>query len=291
VCLCLNCIADPSLFRINRISPPRVRGICAYCGASDVPVLRLEGFHDPARRSLLTWRRWCEAAKREPAKVSEYAEMFYDLAVDLSGLATVLRAGRILYRARRGCHAHPDGKRIPYEREDIGAPPEGKRQAGRANREGRAVLYCADQEQTAVAEVRPGRGQLVSVCEARVCNDTKVLDLSASLDRGPLPVEQAFPWLEILGFLRAFEAELAHPLERDDAPSDYLPCQRFAESVEGHGVLGLRYRSSVHPGGANLVLFDPASAEILDSKLVQVTDTRIEYDVRPRGLFLPGVAE
>ena len=47
----------------------------------------------------------------------------------------------------------------------------------------------------------------------------------------------------------------------------------------------------MNPGGSNIVLFEPTAAEMHDSKLVQITETRIEYEARPRGLFLPRVAE
>lgn len=50
-----------------------------------------------------------------------------------------------------------------YQGVDIADPPATKASAGRANRKGQVVLYCADQEETAIAEVRPARGNVVSL--------------------------------------------------------------------------------------------------------------------------------
>jgi len=289
--LCIHCVADPSFLALKKITPPAETGYCSYCGSEDVQLVRLDGIADPARRSRLTWARWAAAAKRDSAEVAEYAEMFYDLAADLKLLSARVSAGTLLFRARLGASRLPDGRVRPYEGEEIGAPPEGRRKVGRVNPEGKCVLYCADQEATAVAEVRPARGQFVSVAHAELVEDVLILDLTATPDRGPLPPGQAYPWLEILGFLRAFDAELATPLERDDDPAEYLPCQRFAQSVESQGLEGLRYRSAMNPGGSNAVLFDPAAAKVFDSKLVQITATRVEYEARSKDLFLPKIAE
>lgn len=48
---------------------------------------------------------------------------------------------------------------------------------GRANGNGKVVLYCADQEGTAVAEVRSARGEYVSVAEVRAARELEILDL------------------------------------------------------------------------------------------------------------------
>lgn len=288
---CLNCLADPLFFQRHGIAPPTERGFCPYCGSSDVPIVRLRGISGGAGKSQLNWKIWCEAAKRGTAGIREYADMFYDLAVDLKYLSTPLTKGATLFRARRGFRTSPNGTKRPYQNGEIGVPPDGQRRAGRANKEGEPVLYCAEQEQTAVAEVRPARGQLISVCRVRLREDCSILDLAATPSGGPLPPAQAWQWLEILGFLRAFEAELAKPLERDDDPSDYVSCQIFAQSVTSHRLSGIRFRSSLNPGGANTVLLEPSAAEILESRLVQVTRLQIEYESRPGGLFVPGLVD
>ena len=47
-----------------------------------------------------------------------------------------------------------------------------------SNAEGQAVLYVADEEKTAVSEVRPALGFYVSVANLTLKRDCRVLDLT-----------------------------------------------------------------------------------------------------------------
>jgi RES domain len=58
-----------------------------------------------------------------------------------------------------------------------GAPPADKANAGRANAAGEVVLYVADEEKTAVSEVRPA----VSVTNLTLKRACRVLDLTKGL--------------------------------------------------------------------------------------------------------------
>ena len=170
---------------------------------------------------------------------------------------------------------------------DIGAPPDDKAKPGRANRKGYPVLYCAEEEATAVAEVRPARGLFVSVAKVQIDRPLRILDLVKG--HPPINPFEESPYLyshlaydvELLDLLDSFGNELAGPLRRTDDPRDYLPCQRLSELVHGFGFDGIRYPSAMNSGGANVVLFDPSVATILNSKLVEVRNLKIEYIERP----------
>ena len=83
-----------------------------------------------------------------------------------------------LYRARPGFATTSGNDKIPWTGKEIGASPAGK--IGRANRTGKVVLYCADEMRTAIAEVRPSRGLIVSCAQLRLNADVTVLDLVAA---------------------------------------------------------------------------------------------------------------
>jgi RES domain-containing protein len=120
---------------------------------------------------------------------------------------------------------------------------------GRANRAGRAVLYCAESEMTAVAGVQPARGYWVSTCQLRT--------------------------------------SLSTPLARSDDIADYLPSQKLCEYAEKLHYDGVRYPSAMEDEGVNVVLFDPTVAEIFDSNLVEVTSMKVGYHSRwfpPKGI-------
>ena len=189
-----------------------------------------------------------------------------------------LPAGTILYRARLGYIRGTDNDHHPFSGSAIGAPPPDKADPGRANEKGRVVLYCADQKETAVAEVRPARGEYVSVAELSVQNELRIVDLSGDHDwPNPFTTEYLAYEVEFARLLYAFAEELAKPLRRREDVNDYLPSQRLAQLFEQAGVDGIRYPSAMAPEGTNIVLFNPQLVEIGDSELVEISDVHVEY--------------
>jgi hypothetical protein len=187
-----------------------------------------------------------------------------------------------LYRARNGYIEVSASKYVshkePYCGDMIGAPPASLIPAGRANRAGQVVLYCADQEETAVAEVRPARGFLVSVGKFRAQRDFRLLDLvMRRRPINPFMDPELSESLHLNGLFRAFAKDLETPLERGDDTSLYLPCQNLTDAVRAAGFDGIRFPSAMKPGGSNVVLFDPATVEYVNSKLVEVTGVEIEF--------------
>jgi RES domain-containing protein len=95
---------------------------------------------------------------------------------DVGRTVAIVPAGTVLHRARVGFMTGDRGSPQPFKGADIGAPPPDKAKPGRANTEGDVVLYVADQETTAVGEVRPWRRSVVSVAELRTNRDLKIVD-------------------------------------------------------------------------------------------------------------------
>ena len=121
------------------------------------------------------WDEFCEKMRADPAHEPDFPPLFDE---DIARLEVDLPQGTALHRARMGFVDGPGRAPQPYEGSEMGTPPAGKAIPGRANARGEVVLYVADQEATAVAEVRPSRGLLVSVAELEVVRDLRVIDLS-----------------------------------------------------------------------------------------------------------------
>jgi len=243
------------------------------------------------RRMFWDWSRqdeWVEyiwdrgTNKVEPGQVISKAEL------ERVSIGTI-HSGQILYRARKGYEVDSLGQRQPYTGTAIGAPPADKRPAGRANVEGQAVLYCADQFATAVAETRPARGLAVSVAELRLTRDLRIIDLV----QAPPPVNPfvfqipedelrfrnvLLDEVELIRLMREISVKLSLPLSRDDTPGDYKQTQAFADMVRYHGFDGIRYTSALQPNGTNVVLYNVDDAEILNSKLVHIKEVNISYE-------------
>jgi RES domain-containing protein len=200
------------------------------------------------------------------------------LREDIWRFEEIIAADTILYRARVGYQCEQAGVKVPWAGPDIGANPTGP--PSRANRTGKVVLYCADRQATAISEVRPARGRLVSVCELGLRKDLRVLDLRRGLKAlNPFLVEDGLLpyWLELEDLLDRIAWALSKPLERDDSPSDYRPSQNLSEFAEDLGFEGIHYPSAMDEQGTNLVIFDPAKCVIRQSQLVKITALTIEF--------------
>ena len=190
-----------------------------------------------------------------------------------------LAKGTLIYRARPGYKTLGKAK-IPYQGTEIGAPPAAIVQAGRANRARDPVLYCADQEATAVAEVRPARGFYVTVARLRTIQELQVVDLTmAPRAINPFTDTALSTSVETGALFRDFARDLEKPLRRSDDEQTYLPSQNITQTIRLAKFDGIRYPSAMNTGGSNIVLFDTtAAAEFVDSRLVEIVNVSVEFD-------------
>ena len=239
-------------------------------------------YHEPLHA---IWEEFADEVKRDPNRPLRirgpgFDEFLFDEEL-LNRRTVQVPAGTIFYRARLGFARDPEGGAKPFSGSEIGAPPRDKARPGRANAEGKLVLYCADQERTAVAEVRPARGEYVSVAKASAIKEVMILDLVTHPEPpNPFTATEEFDvnyWAELNQLLVAFGEQLETPLRARDDLTDYIPSQKLAERIENSGADGVRYPSAMEPGGTNIVLFDPSKVEIGPSRLVEIELVHIEY--------------
>jgi hypothetical protein len=230
-------------------------------------------FHDSLSEK---WAEFREQVIKDPILTPDFHELFGE---NLARAATELKQEAILYRARPGFAVDENDRLVAYAGTEIGAPPTEKTLPSRASPQGKRVLYCADELKTAVAEIRPQRGLLVSVAKMRITKDLRILDLCARpANLNPFVEESLKYELELREVLADFSDDLARPLRRTDNPVlDYLASQKIAALVEEAGYNGIIYRSAMVPSGRNIVLFDPDAAEPIESELVEVKQITIRH--------------
>jgi hypothetical protein len=224
-----------------------------------------------------TWEQFCWDVRRDPQ-----IEIPFDgfIAEELAESEEALREGTAFFRARPGFTLDENEERLPWSRAEIGAPPSEKAKAGRANTEGQRVLYVADQEKTAVSEIRPALGFYVSVADLTLRRDCRVLDLTKEMaEISPFDGESVGWHIEIRELLNRLGEEMSRPLERVDDKTLYIPCQKLAEYIRQNRFDGIRYPSALNPGGSSVVFFDPEVAQVGGSKLVHVTEVKFEYEI------------
>lgn len=157
-------------------------------------------------------------------------------------------------------------------------PLPDKASDGRANPRGIPCLYMADNRHTAIAEVRPWIGSLVSVAIMRVLRDQRLIDCRDNrvhppiyLDGEPSPKKrEEAVWAHVA---RAFR----QPVLRDDDRAGYAATQIVAEAFRDHGYDGIAYGSGFGRGATNIVLFDTSAAEITACELHEVKDVTLDH--------------
>lgn len=190
--------------------------------------------------------------------VAQAAGVIRDLENDL---VRVIPGNRVWHRARIGLEktwVNLEGRFTPfysyegYAGAAIGAPPDGMAGEGRLNRAAESVMYLASDAPTAVAEVRPHPGHLVST--AVFCNERplRIADLAV---HNVLDFATDKRLLELWKIL-TLGSFITLPVT-PDARHLYLATQLIADAVRLAGFDGILFRSSVAEG-QNLVGFDPA---------------------------------
>jgi RES domain-containing protein len=181
-----------------------------------------------------------------------------------------LAKNKVFYRARIGGITSEMGMRAPYDLGDMGAPSPEMVKAGRANPSGIPFLYLSDSIDTAIAEVRPWKGVLVTVAKFKLQDGIKVVDLTGMeyLDT-PFGISDLAIRLYDLQLLNRLGEELSTPIDPSASDVEYVPSQYLTELIQSLNYKGMIYPSAM-ADGKNLVLFDEKLAKASSAKLYKV---------------------
>lgn len=172
------------------------------------------------------------------------------------------------YRAR----INSSGK--PIDSSEMGKPPEKKAKNGRANPNGIPYLYVASLADTAIAEIRGHKGEIVTVAKFEMIDGLELADLrDPKTTITPFGLEddeleliyKNLPFLELLG------KELTKPIIPREADLEYLPSQYLSEILKHIGFHGIIYKSSVSEGN-NYVIFDDDRLKVATTYQYQISD-------------------
>ncbi len=227
-------------------------------------VVRIDQFGplSGGREQIGTWesfKRKVQSEFRYTILGSPEFQAFFDEIQSVLDRWTVVRwgPGERIFRAR----ITPQG--ADYRRhDDLTAPPPEKAVPGRMNPKGISFFYGASHPQTALQEVRPERGDVVTVGTFTVLRPLKLVDLTAIPDSSLFADDFNFDYDQYYWpFLLHFAADISRPVKSDRTDMDYLATQAFVELLKVHGlpaagqIDGLIFSSSLHAKGKCLVLF------------------------------------
>jgi len=144
---------------------------------------------------------------------------------------------------------------------------------GRVNPKGIPCLYLSDDPRTAMSEMRPWIGSLISLAQFVTTRDLKLVD--CTLDGEPRIIISPFrePTSEEKekGVWTRINAAFSNPVTEMDNVADYAPTQVLAEAFKMHGFDGIRYSSKVG-SGKSIAIFDLAAADISNCCLYRVEE-------------------
>ena len=155
--------------------------------------------------------------------------------------------------------------------------------SSRLNCTGEVVLYTAEAEQTAVAEIRPGRSYICTTAELITKNELRVLDLVSPVDEISPFTDELLSWhLDLRRVAINISAQVAQPISRGEDSEVYSRTQYVATLVRLMKLDGIRFKSSLDvPGGVNLAIFNPGAVRYGITKLVRITKSTVEYETLP----------
>ncbi|MCF8024824.1 MAG: RES family NAD+ phosphorylase [Desulfobacteraceae bacterium] len=167
----------------------------------------------------------------------------------------------------------------PYPLSKMRKPPEKLATNGRANPNGIPYLYVASTIETAIAEIRGHKGEMVTVAEFQLKNNLELVDLRDPINTiSPFELNDEYeiellyknmPYLTLLG------NELSKPVIPREANLEYLPSQYLCELLKHIGYHGIIFKSSISDGN-NYVIFNDRRLKATETYQYQITDVTIE---------------
>ena len=140
---------------------------------------------------------------------------------------------------------------------------------GRANPIGISYLYTAWDANTAIAEIQPMSGELISVAKIKTKKTSRIFNFdfyeafkNSYLMKIPLKdFEETIgtPFRELEIFFKTMSELFSRPaLGNTD---NYYATQYVSEYIKSKGFDGIKFMSSLKRGGSNVVLFDTSRDE------------------------------
>jgi|LSQX01.3.fsa_nt_gb hypothetical protein len=163
------------------------------------------------------------------------------------------------YRAR----LHQSESLTAYSTDEMYGPQQLNATAGRANPAGIPFLYLCDNKETVLYEIRASYLDEISIgsfgINTSICNEIDIADFTEN----PSIFCQGENVNDVANIIKEkllkdlISSDLSKPMRRYDSEIDYIPTQFICEFIKNFsGVHGVKFRSSLHAEGNNIVIFD-----------------------------------
>lgn len=178
-----------------------------------------------------------------------------------------------------GEEIHVDDFPSPYSNERMKPLPDSALE-GRANPKGIPCLYVATDKETAMSEVRPWLGAIITIGQFEIKRDLNILDFSlehGSANNFGLYFREPTIEEKIKAVWRDIDNAFSEPTQASDSNSDYAPTQIISEYIKSKGYDGIAYKSAL-ADGHNLALFNLDVAEIINCTVYKTSTIKFEFE-------------
>lgn len=222
---------------------------------------------------------------------SNYYDLEGKVAEQIEKLRSKITAEHVIgtkfYRARLGVESRlkssslfkKEIKYIPHTGTKIGAPPIEHATEGRLNRQRVSILYLASDTETAIAELRPHPGHLISLGQFRAKKPIKYANLAKHDIREFLSDDL----LDSLNHILSVSKVLNLPVQPENK-SLYMATQLFADGIRKAGFEGVSFKSSLGHG-MNFTSFYPEHFEYIPNSGIVHKIKSLSYKSLPLNTF------
>ena len=203
------------------------------------------------------------------------SQAFFDALISTRGSRVKkCNSGTFLWRAQIGYKIKneiaKDGiaqdLKLPFDFDRM-IPRRKQAKAGRANPPGIPHLYLATTKETAMAEVRPWIGSIISVAEFETTKELSIIDcFTDNLAKGYFTNDKPTAKMKEQKVWADINQAFSKPISVEEQDTDYVPTQIIAEFFRRHGYDGIFYKSMLGEG-LNVVLFNLDDVKIINCEL------------------------
>lgn len=149
---------------------------------------------------------------------------------------------------------------------------------GRANPKGIPYLYVATQRDTALSEVRPWLGSLISLAQLKTLRDIVIIDCTVKNREDSIYFEEPDSEKKELAVWSDIDKAFSEPVTLNDRIPDYIPTQIIAEQFKNRDLDGIAYRSRFGDKGFNLPLFVLGVAQVINCSLYEAKGLSFQFE-------------
>ncbi|WP_348823860.1 RES family NAD+ phosphorylase [Flavobacterium aestuarii] len=158
-----------------------------------------------------------------------------------------------LFRAR----VHHKSNMPAYDSKNMMCPPLDLVGGGRANPLGIPYLYLSNNPETVLYEVRASYLDELSIGIFQLKEEFKSVKIVDFTEDTPLFQDEVRQIIKAKLLRDKISRDLSKPMRRYDSEIEYIPTQFICEFIRIFtGASGIRFASSLHPSGKNIVMFN-----------------------------------